>query len=197
MDAGEWIPLLMLHGTSQLEEVVISPAIATLFHLCWKKKLLFFETSNLSVCIHFVAYLSEHFHVEKCKECPAVVRLSSKSADGSAGESQGPGMIHVDDSLLLLPLDWALKCFIPVIQQRFQITYEVAHEPGDSFRFLKSLHSITDQGITIRQPSSYIQQMQTIMNVKQSSRQRVPCWPELRSKDNTPELSIEEASRFR
>ncbi|CAE7943570.1 RXLR161 [Symbiodinium sp. KB8] len=141
---------------------------------------------------HFVAYLSEHFHVEKCKECPAVVRLSSKSADGSAGESQGPGMIHVDDSLLLLPLDWALKCFIPVIQQRFQITYEVTHEPGDSFRFLKSLHSITDQGITIRQPSSYIQQMQTIMNVKQSSRQRVPCWPELRSKDNTPELSIEE-----
>ena len=39
--------------------------------------------------------------------------------------------------------------------------------------------------------------MQTIMNVKQNSRQRVPCWPELRNKDNTPELSIEEASKFR
>ena len=148
---------------------------------------------------HFVAYLSEHFHVEKCRECPArlLSRLSDKGADGSAGESKGPGMIHVDDSLLLLPLDWALKCFIPVIQQRFQITYEVAHATGDSFRFLKRLHTITDQGITIRQPSSYIHQMQAIMNVKQNTRQRVPCWPELRNKDDTPELSIEEASKFR
>ena len=146
---------------------------------------------------HFVAYLSEHFHVENCRECPAVVRLSEKGEDGSAGENQGPGMIHVDDSLMLLPLDWALKRFIPVVQQKFQITYEVAHEPGDSFRFLKRLHSITEQGITIRQPASYIQQMQTIMNVKQNPRQRVPCWPELRNKDNTPELSIEEASKFR
>ncbi|CAE7689348.1 unnamed protein product [Symbiodinium sp. KB8] len=39
--------------------------------------------------------------------------------------------------------------------------------------------------------------MQTIMNVKQNSRQRVPCWPELRNKDKTPELSVEEASKFR
>ena len=146
---------------------------------------------------HFVAYLGEHFHVEKCRECPAVVRLSEKGPDGSVGEHQGPGMIHVDDSLMLLPLDWALKRFIPVVQQKFQITYEVAHAPGDSFRFLKRLHCITEQGITIRQPASYIQQMQTIMNVKQNSRQRVPCWPELRNKDNTPELSIEEASKFR
>ena len=146
---------------------------------------------------HFVAYLSEHFHVEKCRECPAVVRLSEKGEDGSAGENQGPGMIHVDDSLMLLPLDWALKRFIPVVQQKFQITYEVAHAPGDSFRFLKRLHCITEQGITIRQPASYIQQMQTIMNVKQDSHQRVPCWPELRNKDNTPELSVEEASKFR
>ena len=127
----------------------------------------------------------------------------SKGKDGKGkgkwnNNSKGkPGMIHVDDSLMLLPLDWALKRFIPVVQQKFQITYEVARAPGDSFRFLQRLHSITEQGITIRQPASYIQQMQTIMNVKQNSRQRVPCWPELRNKDNTPELSIEEASKFR
>ena len=145
---------------------------------------------------HFVSYLSEHFHVEKCKECPAVVRFSSKCADGSAGESKGPGMIHVDDSLLLLPLEWALKCFIPVIEQRFQITYEVAHQ-RDSFQFLKRRHTLHEHGITIRQPTSYIQQMQNIMDVKQNARQRVPCWPELRNKDNTSELSVADASRFR
>ena len=90
------------------------------------------------------------------------------SAD-EASVSKGPGMIHVDDSLLLLPLKWARECFIPVIEQRFQITYELAYEVGHSFSFLKRLHTITSDGIVVRQPSSYIEQMKTIMNVKQNN----------------------------
>ena len=42
--------------------------------------------------------------MEKCKECPAVVHVSSKPSADEASVSKGPGMIHVDDSLLLLPL---------------------------------------------------------------------------------------------
>ena len=48
------------------------------------------------------------------------------------------------------------------------------YEVGHSFSFLKRLHTITSDGIVVRQPSSYIEQMKTIMNVKQNNRQRVP-----------------------
>ena len=146
---------------------------------------------------HICEYLGEHFELEKCKECPAVVHVSSKPDASGEHASKGPGMIHVDDSLLLLPLKWARECFIPVIEQRFQITYELAYEVGHSFSFLKRLHTITSDGIVIRQPASYIEQMKTIMDVKQNSRQRVPCWSELRAKDMSKELSFEDASKYR
>ena len=146
---------------------------------------------------YFYDFLAEHFEVEKCKECPAVIRFSSKSTSVHASESKGPGMIHVDDSLLLLPLDWARDCFIPTVQQRFQITYELAYEVGHSFSFLKRLHTLTEHGITIRQPTSYITHMKEIMNVKENVRQREPCWSELRAKDTTCELDHVEASKFR
>ena len=106
-------------------------------------------------------------------------------------------MIHVDDSLLLLPLKWARECFIPVIEQRFQITYELPYEVGHSFNFLKRLHLITSERIVIRQPTSYIEQVKATMNVAQNNRQRVPCWSELRAKDMSRELNPEEASKFR
>ncbi|CAE7534628.1 GIP [Symbiodinium sp. CCMP2592] len=77
---------------------------------------------------HFCEYLGEHFVVEKCKECPAVVHVSSKPGSDGVCADKGPGMIHVDDSLLLLPLQWARECFLPVIEQRFQITYELAYK---------------------------------------------------------------------
>ena len=48
----------------------------------------------------------------------------------------------------------------------------------------------------IRQPASYIEQMKTIMNVKQNNRQRVPCWSELRAKDVSRELNSEDASNL-
>ncbi|CAE7291170.1 RE1 [Symbiodinium sp. CCMP2592] len=146
---------------------------------------------------HFCEYLGEHFVIEKCKECPAVVHVSSKPGSDGVCADKGPGMIHVDDSLLLLPLQWARECFLPVIEQRFQITYELAYEVGHSFSFLKREHTITEQGIVIRQPSSYIEQMKQTMNVTQNNRQRVPCWSELRAKDTTRELNHTDASKFR
>ncbi|CAE7239501.1 GIP [Symbiodinium sp. CCMP2592] len=146
---------------------------------------------------HFCEYLGEHFVIEKCKECPAVVHVSSKPGSDGGCADKGPGMIHVDDSLLLLPLQWARECFLPVIEQRFQITYELAYEVGHSFSFLKREHTITEQGIVIRQPSSYIEQMKQTMNVTQNNRQRVPCWSELRAKDTTRELNHTDASKFR
>ena len=57
---------------------------------------------------HFVAFLSEHFQVTQCPVCPAIIKTP-----------EGPGMIHVDDSLLLLPLDWAVKVFLPVVKISF------------------------------------------------------------------------------
>ncbi|CAE7622817.1 GIP [Symbiodinium sp. CCMP2592] len=146
---------------------------------------------------HFCEYLGEHFVIEKCKECPAVVHVSSKPGSDGVCADKGPGMIHVDDSLLLLPLQWARECFLPVIEQRFQITYELAYEVGHSFSFLKREHTITEQGFVIRQPSSYIEQMKQTMNVTQNNRQRVPCWSELRAKDTTRELNHTDASKFR
>ncbi|CAE7338131.1 GIP [Symbiodinium sp. CCMP2592] len=122
---------------------------------------------------HFCEYLGEHFVVENCKECPAVVHVSSKPGSDGVCADKGPGMIHVDDSLLLLPLPGARECLLPVIEQRFQITYELAYEVGHSFSFLKREHTITDQGIVICQPSSYIEQMKQTMNVTQNNRQRV------------------------
>ena len=62
-----------------------------------------------------------------------MVHVSSKPSADEVSVSKGLGMIHVDDSLLLLPLKWARECFIPVIEQRFQITYELAYQVGHSF----------------------------------------------------------------
>eukprot|EP00439_Symbiodinium_sp_Y106_P015309 s11675_g2.t1 len=106
-------------------------------------------------------------------------------------------MIHVDDSLLLLPLKWARECFIPVIEQRFQITYELAYEVGHSFSFLKRLHTITSDGIVIRQPASYIEQMKTIMDhfVLLSVAQGTTSLEA--AKDMSKELSFEDASKYR
>ena len=91
--------------------------------------------------LHFTRFLSEHFTIAQCDVCPAVIKTP-----------QGPGMVHVDDSLMLLPLQWALKEFLPVVKSKFEVTFDVASKPGDEFSFLKRQHVIMEDMIVIRPP---------------------------------------------
>ena len=136
--------------------------------------------------LHFIQFLSEHFTIAQCDVCPAVIKTP-----------QGPGMVHVDDSLMLLPLQWALKEFLPVVKSKFEVTFDVASKPGDEFSFLKRQHVIMEDMIIIRPPPQYIEHMAEVLGVKPNLRQRTPCIQQLRDKDESALLSAADASKFR
>ena len=70
------------------------------------------------------------FNLATCLENPAVMRVP-----------QGPMLLHADDELCLAPVDWLRETFIPKLQQRFEISFEIACEVGDSFTYLKRKHT--------------------------------------------------------
>ena len=136
--------------------------------------------------LHFIRLLSEHFTVAQCDVFPAVIKTP-----------QGPGMVHADDSLVLLPLQWALKEFLPVVKSKFEVTFDVASKPGDEFSFLKRQHVIMEDMIVIRPPPQYIEHMAEVCGVKPNPRQCAPCIQQLRDKDESGLLSTADASKFR
>ena len=110
---------------------------------------------------------------------------------------QGPGMVHVDDSLMLLPLRWALEVFLPVVKSRFEVTFEIASKIGDEFSFLKRKHVILEDMIVIRQPPQYIEHMAALLEVKPQPRQRTPCIQQLRDRDESDFLNAADSAKFR
>ena len=136
--------------------------------------------------LHFYKFLSEHFTTSQCDVCPAVIKTP-----------QGPGMVHVDDSLMLLPLRWALEVFLPVVKSRFEVTFEIASKIGDEFSFLKRKHVILEDMIVIRQPPQYIEHMAALLEVKPQPRQRTPCIQQLRDRDESDFLNAADSAKFR
>ncbi|CAE7512900.1 unnamed protein product [Symbiodinium natans] len=137
---------------------------------------------------HYIDFLRANLQVEQCLECPAVLRTE-----------HGPAMVHVDDSLTLAPLTWIHSAFLPLIKSRFECTYEVAMQVGDTFDFLKRKHTITEHGILIEMPKSYIKQMAETLGVNYSHswKHKSPCHPDLLGADTSPALDEAKASKFR
>ncbi|OLQ15349.1 Retrovirus-related Pol polyprotein from transposon TNT 1-94 [Symbiodinium microadriaticum] len=135
---------------------------------------------------YYTGYMKGEFNLETCLENPAVMHVP-----------QGPMLLHADDELCLAPVDWLRETFIPKLQQRFEISFEIACEVGDSFTFLKRKHTILEQGILVQTPEVYIHQMANILGIKHASKQNTPYTPELIKEDRTKPLCSADASKFR
>ena len=82
--------------------------------------------------------------LEFCKEAPAIYKFQSN-----------PAMTHVDDFLTIAKTRWIRQTYIPLLEQEFQLSYDVATHPGDSFRFLKREHALVDDGSIVKPSSDY------------------------------------------
>ena len=135
---------------------------------------------------YYTGYMKGEFNLETCLENPAVMRVP-----------QGPMLLHADDELCLAPVDWLRETFIPKLQQRFEVSFEIACEVGDTFTFLKRKHTILEHGILVQTPEVYIHQMASILGIKHASKQNTPYTPELIKEDRTKPLCSADASKFR
>ena len=134
----------------------------------------------------YVNYLRSNIQVESCLENPAIMRTE-----------YGPMLLHIDDDLVLAPVDWLKGKLIPLLEQRFEISVTVASVPGDVFTFLKRKHTILEHGILVETPGTYIKHMAEILGIKHGSSYNTPYLPELIRPDSSPPLDSAQTTRFR
>ena len=131
-------------------------------------------------------FLRDRKPLETCPECPAVFRLDSNPALG-----------HVDDFVLVAKTVWIKQVCLPLLQSEFQISYQIATREGDSFKFLKRLHVITETGIIVQPNGDYASKFSEILDVPKEKGAKTPCTKELMMVDSSAELAPNKASRYR
>ncbi|CAE7270738.1 unnamed protein product [Symbiodinium sp. CCMP2592] len=73
-------------------------------------------------------YIRERHPLSVCAECPSLYKLKD------AKDRSNPGVIHVDDLCLVGYVKWILQQLVPSLESTFELSYEVACKPGDSFK---------------------------------------------------------------
>ena len=139
--------------------------------LKWKRPLVFSKTK----C-----------KVEVCKACPAIVIV-----DG------GRMIVHVADMMVVAPKHWLMKVFIPFMEERFDCTWELATNSGDTVSFLKRKHTVTDSGVIIHGQPELFDKMCDVLGVSAKRTSKSPCTRELVKDIDSPQLDPERASKFR
>ena len=135
---------------------------------------------------HIMKFLRDRKPLQVCPECPAVFLLDSNPALG-----------HVDDFVLVARTMWIKQVCLPLLQSEFQISYQIATREGDSFKFLKRLHVITETGIIVQPNGDYASKLSEILDVPKEKGAKTPCTKELMMVDSSAELAPNKASKYR
>ena len=135
---------------------------------------------------YLMSYLKTKCKVEVCKACPAIVIV-----DG------GRMIVHVDDMMVVAPKHWLMKVFIPFMEERFDCTWELATNSGDTVSFLKRKHMVTDSGVIIHGQPELFDKMCDVLGVSAKRTSKSPCTRELVKDIDSPQLDPERASKFR
>ena len=108
---------------------------------------------------YMMQFLSDRMPVELCAVCPAVFKAD-----------KNPGLIHVDDLLVLARKSWLMGYLVPELKKEFTIAFEMMVKAGDTLSFLKREHVLVDfgvhHGIVIRPPAAYAQKMADVLGVR-------------------------------
>ena len=115
--------------------------------------------------------------------CPAVL-----------GQESSGATVHVDDGLLG-GLPSSVDAVVKVLETKYKIRVsDAVSKPGDSLKFLKKDLTVTSEGLVVSLDHKYIDRVCDLVNPK---RRKIPCSQEILSDDNSPELPVEQASKFR
>ena len=131
-------------------------------------------------------FLRQRHKLEICAECPSVYKVQGH-----------PGLIHVDDLLLLARLSWLMRTLVPELKDKFKVSFEVACKTGDRFNFLKREHILCEEGIVIMPPREHALKMAQLLGVRATKTSSVPCSKELVGHDHSPALPADKAAAFR
>ncbi|CAE7459637.1 unnamed protein product [Symbiodinium sp. CCMP2592] len=136
-------------------------------------------------------YIREEHKLTSCAECPSVYKIVDPKG------RVNPGLIHVDDLCLVGFVQWLLKELVPSFEKTFEVSYEVACMPGDSFKFLKREHIILDDGILIKPLADHAVNMANLLDVPLHRKFPTPCTKELLMPDASKELDSARAAKYR
>ena len=137
-----------------------------------------------------LAFLQSKIEIHVCPVCPALFTVN-----GSPGD---PGLVHVDDLNLVAKTLWLKQTFIPLMEERFEVSYAIASEPGDTYQFLKRTHLLTPAGIIVQAPEVYAQRLAEVVGLKPGGKTvATPCTKELLGLDATDLIGQEDARKFR
>ena len=94
-------------------------------------------------------------------------------------------MVHVDDLLMVAKISWIKQICVPMLQKEFQITHEIASECGDSFKFLKREHVITEHGVVVCPSANCGPKLCELHGVATTKAAKTPCVKELWNTDTS------------
>ena len=137
----------------------------------------------------FTNGLEKNYHIEKCLECPALLR-SKRCAM----------LMHVDDVFMCCDPEWLENEFLPSMQEQYKMTVSVCKHVGESVDFLKRKYTIMDEGIMETPSSRHVKSLvQKFMkyNGRSARLSKTPHYPALFQQDESEMLSDEKASQFR
>ena len=118
--------------------------------------------------------------------CPAVL-----------GQESSGATVHVDDGLLG-GLPSSVDAVVKVLETKYKIRVsDAVSKPGDSLKFLKKDLTVTSEGLVVSLDHKYIDRVCDLVGVVNPKRRKIPCSQEILSDDNSPELPVEQASKFR
>ncbi|CAE7399020.1 unnamed protein product [Symbiodinium sp. CCMP2592] len=136
-------------------------------------------------------YIREKHQLSVCAECPSLYKLKD------AKDRSNPGVIHVDDLCLVGYVRWILQQLVPSLESTFELSYEVACKPGDSFKFLKREHVLLEDGILIKPLSDHAVNMCNLLEVPLHKKVPTPCTKDILVPDTSKLLDSAKAARFR
>ena len=108
-------------------------------------------------------------------------------------------LLHVDDMLVLAEQQYFDNKLLPTLTAKYKVSSHCMTQPGDSFEFLKRIHSMIDEDtIHIQQNPRHFDKLFDVMGISGSSHaKKVPCHEMINEPDTTSLLSAEKASKFR
>ena len=103
----------------------------------------------------------------------------------------------MDDLCLVGFVKWLKEQLLPSVEENFEVSYELAVNPGDIFKFLKREHVLLEDGVLVKPLADHAVKMCQLLEVRSGRKVPTPSVKELLVPDDSKVLSTDRAARFR